>query len=101
MTTETISFPLDEQPGASQLVYRPWGTRILKLSVSTRSVTPALRIRPSTIRPEDTNNQIYRAYADDSDAFIISWGGGHEPGPCLKSKDILHAFEQCTEMEPG
>lgn len=101
MTVETISFPLDQVLGAAELVYRPWGTRILKLSVSTSSIAPALRIRPSTIHPSDTANQIYRAYADDSDAFIISWGGGHEPGPCLKSKDILHAFEQCTEMEPG
>ena len=101
MTGETISFPLDEVPETAVLVYRPWGTRTLKLSVSTSSVTPALRIRPSTIHPDDTANKIYRAYADDSDAFIISWGGGHEPGPCLKSKDVLHAFEQCTEMEPG
>lgn len=101
MTGEVISFPLDRAPETAVLVYRPWGTRTLKLSVSTGSVTPALRIRPSTIHPEDTANRIYRAYADDSDAFIISWGGGHEPGPCLKSKDVLYAFERCTEMEAG
>lgn len=101
MTGEAISFPLDQTPEPVKLVYRPWGTRTLKLSVSTGSVTPALRIRPSTIHPNDTANKIYRAYADDSAAFIISWGGGHEPGPCLKSKDVLHAFEQCTEMAPG
>jgi hypothetical protein len=101
MTGEAISFPLDQAPETAVLTYRPWGTRTLKLSVSTGSVTPALRIRPSTIHPDDITNKIYRAYADDSSAFIISWGGGHEPGPCLKSKDVLHAFEQCTEMEPG
>ncbi|MCB9423065.1 MAG: hypothetical protein H6667_24915 [Ardenticatenaceae bacterium] len=101
MSAEVISFPLDRAPGTAKLVYRPWGTRTLKLSVSTGSVTPALRIRPSTIHPDDDANNIFRAYADDSDAFIISWGGGHEPGPCLKSKDVLHAFEQCTEMQPG
>lgn len=101
MTGEAISFPLDQAPETAVLTYRPWGTRILKLSVQTSSMTPALRIRPSTIHPDDTANKIYRAYADDSSAFIISWGGGHEPGPCLKSKDVLHAFEQCIEMEPG
>ena len=101
MIGEAISFPLDQAPETAVLTYRPWGTRTLKLSVSTHSVMPALRIRPSAIRDEDTANKIYRAYADDSDAFIISWGGGHEPGPCLKSEDVLHAFEQCAEMEPG
>ncbi|MEJ2747044.1 MAG: hypothetical protein P8183_03885, partial [Anaerolineae bacterium] len=77
MTDETISFPLDQKPGTAVLVYRPWGTRTLKVAVSTGSATPALRIRPSTIHPDDTANKIYRAYADDSEAFIISWGGGH------------------------
>ncbi len=101
MTVETIFFPLDQKPDEATLVYRPWGTRILKLTVSTGTRAPALRIRPSTFNQSEAQNGIFRAYADDSDAFVVSWGGGHETGPCLKSKDVLKAFETCTEMEPG
>ncbi|MCP4424747.1 MAG: hypothetical protein GY803_09660 [Chloroflexi bacterium] len=101
MTAEAISFPLDQNLDAATLTYRPWGTRSLKLVVSASSPTPALRIRPSAIRQSEVQSGIFRAYADDSDAFVVSWGGGHEPGPCLKSKDVLKAFETCTEMEPG
>ncbi len=101
MTSQTIPFPLDQQPEPAVLTYRPWGTRTLKLTVSTGSLTPALRIRPRGVRPAEAQAGIFRAYADDSDAFVISWGGGHEPGPCLKSKDVLKAFERCTEMKAG
>ena len=99
MTVKAIPFTLDQKTSAATLVYRPWSTRILKLAVSADTKTPALRIRPRGVRAAEAQNGIFRAFADDSEAFVISWGGGHEPGPCLKSKDVLKAFEKCVEME--
>jgi hypothetical protein len=101
MTVEPIKFSLNQPMANASTSYRPWGTRVLKVKVSTDTSAPALRIRPSGVRTEEEKNGIFRAYADDSDAFIVSWGGGHEPGPCIQSKDFLKAFERCAEMEAG
>ncbi len=102
MTIEAVSFPLNREPEGAALTYRPWGTRTLKLWVTTdTAIETALRIRPSRIHQKTGDKGLIRAYADDSDAFIISWGGGHEPGPCLKSKDVLKAFESCTGLAAG
>lgn len=99
MKSEIIDFVLDQSANTADLVYRPWGVRTLKVRVSSGTTTPALRIRPQDIRPEDTDAGIFRAYADDSEAFIVSWGGGHEEGPCLQSEDFLMAFEKCAPLE--
>lgn len=99
--TDTIDFSLTHPAEDASTFYRPWGTRILKVKVSTDVSAPALRIRPKRILREEVEKGIFRAYSDDCDAFIISWGGGHEPGPCIQSKDFLKAFEKCTEMEAG
>lgn len=103
----TLEFWLDAADRPAQTVeYLPWGTRSLKLLVRTNSLLPPLRLRPHNIRPADTADQIFRAFEDstagyNNSHFLISWGGGHEEGPCTKSKDFLKAFERCVEMAPG
>jgi len=101
MDTDTIDFPLDQLPEKARQVYRPWGTRTLKVRVATDTKRPALRLRPKKINPGEVARGIFRGYADDSEAFVVSWGGGHEPGPCIQSKDFLKAFEQCAPLEAG
>lgn len=100
----TILFPLDEAAPAAVLTYRPWGTRTLKVRVTDvngRFANRPLRIRPRLNDKAQAEAQtgIFRAYPDDSDAFVISWGGGHEPGPCLKAEDYLLAFERCVPLQ--
>ncbi|MEZ4644052.1 MAG: hypothetical protein R3E31_15200 [Chloroflexota bacterium] len=96
-----IDFPLNQAAASALLTYRPWGTRTLKVKVSAEQTTPALRIRPRGVRPAEVEAGIFRAFADDSEAFVVSWGGGHENGPCLKAEDFLKAFEKCVPLEPG
>ncbi len=97
-----IEFDLDQGVGQSaSLVYRPWGVRTLKLKVTTKTGQPALRLKPKNMRPADVSAGIIKAPADNSDAFLVSWGGGHEEGPCLKSKDKFKAFEECVPLENG
>jgi hypothetical protein len=98
-----VPFDLDqgdvraEQP----LIYRPWGTRTIRLRTTTRTGMPPLWVRPQAVLPEEAALGIFRAYADDSRALHITWGGGHECGPCVKSKDMLSAFETCAPLNPG
>lgn len=96
-----IPFELDkrsEQP-VQQLVYRPWGTRTLKLKLQSQVDLPALTIRPRRILPEEQAMGIYQAYADDQNAFRITWGGGHESGLNARSKDVLGAFESSAPLK--
>lgn len=97
----TIDFVLDGEPVPATVTYRPFGVRALKLRVTSGVKTAVLRIRPRGIQQADMDLGIFRAQADDSSAFVISWGGGHEPGPCLKATDFLLAFERCAPLEPG
>jgi hypothetical protein len=102
---ESFAVPFDLDQGdvrADQpLIYRPWGTRTIKLKTATRSDMPRLWVRPQAVLPEEAALGIYRAYADDSRAFHITWGGGHECGPCVKSKDLFSAFETCAPLKAG
>ena len=97
-----IVFDLDQGIGQiTSLVYRPWGVRTLKMKVTTAKGQPAFRLKPKNMRAEDVAAGIIKAPADNSDAFLVSWGGGHEEGPCLKSKDKFKAFEECVPLESG
>lgn len=94
-----VDFDLDKGMGqVAALAYRPWSVRTLKVRVTTQTGQPALRLRPSRVRPRDERDGRIRAEADNSGDFVISWGGGHEAGPCLKSVDKLKAFEECVPL---
>lgn len=99
MSIEPITFVLqrDAAPAEGQLDYHPWGTRTLKVKVSAAEVTPNLRLRPK--RLSDIGEEQFYALADDSDDFIVSWGGGHEKGPCVQAQDVVF-FEKCVPMAP-
>ena len=98
-----IPFAMDEgDVRADQpLIYRPWGTRTIKVKTTTKTDLPRLWVRPQAVLPVEAALGIYRAYADDSRSFHITWGGGHECGPCVKSTDLLSAFETCAPLKVG
>jgi hypothetical protein len=98
--TDGIPFQLDNPGSGSAIVYRPWGTTTLKIRVSTSKTMAPLRIRPKNVRSDEAETGLFRAFVDDSNAFIVSWGGGNEPGPCTKAEDYLVAFEKCAELNP-
>jgi hypothetical protein len=85
----------DEQDGGS-FDYQPWGTRSLKLNISTQEDLPVLRLRPD--RLSDKPGICY-GNADGGHAFIISWGGGHEQGPPAMVEDFAFAFERAVELK--
>jgi hypothetical protein len=95
----SVHFPLDGAAADARLVYRPWGTRTLKVRLTTGRDLPALRLRPRVRAPADSG--LISGGADEGAAFVVSWGGGHEPGPCLKAEDFLHAFERCAPLVAG
>ena len=99
--TASIPFQLDKPGSGATVAYRPWGTSTLKVQISTQTDLSPLRLRPKNVSPEESENGLFRAFADDCDAFIISWGGGNEPGPCTKAEDFLMAFEKCAELSAG
>jgi hypothetical protein len=96
-----IPFLLDEPTVQAEqpLIYRPWGTRTIKLRITAHTDMPKLWVRPLRILPEEAALGIYKAYADDSRALHITWGGGHERGPCVKAKDMLSAFETSAPLK--
>jgi hypothetical protein len=97
----TIPFELDQAAAQAEqpLIYRPWGTRTIKLRVTAATDMPRLWVRPQGVLAEEAALGIHKAYADDSRAFHITWGGGHECGPCVKTKDMLSAFETCAPLK--
>lgn len=98
-----IPFVLDEPASQAEqpLIYRPWGTRTIKLRVTAQTDMPPLWVRPHGVLPEDAALGIFKAYADDSRALHVTWGGGHELGPCVKTKDRLSAVETCSPFPAG
>jgi hypothetical protein len=99
-SSHLITFPLDQRfvRADRPLIYRPWGTRTIKLKLTTQADLPKLWVRPQGELPEEAALGIYKAYADDCRAFHITWGGGHERGPCAKTRDVLSAFETCAPL---
>jgi hypothetical protein len=97
-----LVFPFVLDEGVVQadqpLIYRPWGTRTIKLKITADTDMPRLWVRPERVLPEEAALGICKAYADDSRAFHITWGGGHECGPCVQTKDVLSAFETCAPL---
>jgi hypothetical protein len=100
-----VHFELDQGSSEGQMTYRPWSTRPLKVKLSMGTDLPRLRIRPKRTLPRPEAGQpgqdLVCAHADTGEAFVISWGGGHEAGPCARAKDFLSAFETCAPFEEG
>ncbi len=100
MATGSIKFALDESNQDAALAYRPWSVRTLKVVVSVTAVNqnnfPALRLRTKRMADKDATG-ITCGYADQNDDFVISWGGGHEDGPCVKASDDGH-IEGCVPL---
>ena len=101
MASGSINFALDGNSQNAVLVYRPWSVRTLKVVVSVTAVNqnnfPALRLRTKRMADKDVTG-ITCGYADDNDDFVISWGGGHENGPCIQASDDGHV-EGCIPLE--
>jgi hypothetical protein len=98
-----INFAIDggnEQSGVN-LVYRPWGTRTLKIKASTtKEDLPPLRLK--TLRTADVAaTGMTCGYADEGKSFLCSWGGGHEQGPCIKADDQGGHAESCITLKAG
>jgi hypothetical protein len=100
LSSHLITFPLDQRLVRADrpLTYRPWGTRTIKLKLTAQADLPKLWVRPQGVLPEEAALGIYKAYADDCHAFHITWGGGHEYGPCANTRDVLSAFETCAPL---
>lgn len=89
-----------ESPEVQRFVYRPYGVRSLKVLVKTTKGAN-LRLRPSGMDADERKNGIFRGLAGEGGVFEMSWGGGHEEGPCLQAEDFWVAFERCVELQPG
>ncbi len=98
-----VPFVLDEEASQAHrpLIYRPWGTRTIKLKITAHTDMPRLWVRPQAVLPEEGALGIFKAYADDCRSLHITWGGGHETGPCAKTTDLLSAFETCSPFLAG
>jgi hypothetical protein len=102
MSSEAVvHFPIDQgmgQPAAS-LEYRPYGTHTLKIKATTaqgHDNLPPLRLRLRCMANLEAGMTC--GYADEGQDFLISWGGGHETGPCLKAADEGH-IEGCVTLK--
>lgn len=99
MTRPTIRFHLDElhpQDGGT-FEYRPWGTRTLKLHVTSDLDLPPLWI---TCDHRERQPGLVQGYADDSTTLSVTWGGGHELGAPAMVTDLV-AVEQATPVAAG
>ena len=98
-----ILFQLDASapPTPTEMDYLPYGTRSVRVVVQTARPFPPLRLRPRHILPTDTANGIFRGFADGETALQLSWGGGHETGPCVQTVDKWGAFETCAPVVAG
>lgn len=102
MTANVIDFQLDRLKNSGQLAYRPFGVSTIKLKVSSESKDqPALRLRVKNKTAADVTEGTFRGFPKDSQALMVSWGGGHEPGPCVKPKDFLHFKEEPAPLPMG
>jgi hypothetical protein len=102
MLDPILHFQLDQPVNEATLTYRPYSTRTLKLLISSNnSDQPPLRLRPVRMIDSDKQSGTFRGWPADSDAFVLSWGGGHEPGPCVKAKDRFKVLEEPVALAAG
>lgn len=102
MSADAINFKLDKNFNSEELIYRPFGVRTVKLCVSSESKDqPALRLRVKDKTEEDIMQNSFRGFPENNHSLMVSWGGGHEPGPCVKAKDVLHFKEEPVPLKAG
>ncbi|MFZ0546039.1 MAG: hypothetical protein WAM60_11405 [Candidatus Promineifilaceae bacterium] len=102
MAAGVIDFQLDRPQNNGELTYRPFGVVTVKIELSSETTDqPALRLRVKRKTADDLAQGTFRGFPDDSDALMISWGGGHEPGPCVKPKDFLKFKENPAPLPKG
>lgn len=70
--------------------YLPFGTRVLKIKVvNTAGPTDVpLILRPANTPSRHENAGWFAAHADNRSDIWVTWGGGHELGPCAHGRDI-------------
>lgn len=102
MEMDVIDFQLDRPHNSGEVTYRPFGVGTIKLKISSESRNqPALRLQVRRKSAVDLTEETFRGYPDDSEALMVSWGGGHEPGPCVKPKDFLKFREDPAPLPAG
>jgi hypothetical protein len=102
MTVHPIDFQLDRSQNTGEFTYRPFGVASIKIRISSDTKEqPALRLRVRRQSAVDLAEGTFRGYPDNTEALMISWGGGHEPGPCVKPKDFLHFREDPAPLPKG
>ncbi len=95
MDSDFISFQLEQaQQDSGGWDYRPWGTRSLKIRITTAKDQTPLRLRWANTGQKDG---LACAFAGPNGEFTISWGGGHDADVPVRTKDKWGAFE---EIEP-
>ncbi len=101
MRDVAITFEVDPSHADEVTVdYLPFGTRVLKIRVvNTAGPTDVpLVLRPANMPAPDQNAGRFAGHADDRPDVWITWGGGHELGPCAHGSDIAWQ-EVCAPLE--
>lgn len=86
-----ITFEIDPSRTDEVTVdYLPFGTRALKIKVlNTAGPTNVpLVLRPANMPQGYPNTGRFAAHADGRNDIWVTWGGGHEHGPCAHGRDI-------------
>lgn len=95
MNSDFISFQLEQHhQDSGRWDYRPWGTRSLKIRISTTKDHGPLRLRWANTLRQDGMACVFAGPDGD---FTISWGGGHDTDVPVRTRDKWGAFE---EIEP-
>jgi hypothetical protein len=95
MNSDFISFQLEQnQQEGGRWDYRPWGTRSLKIRISTTQDKGPLRLRWANANRQDN---LACVFVGPNNAFTISWGGGHDADVPVRTQDKMGMFE---DIEP-
>jgi hypothetical protein len=102
MTVEAIDFQLDRPQNSGEIAYRPYGVTTIRLKITSESKDqPALRLRVGRKKQSDIDEGTFRGFPNDTESLMVSWGGGHEEGPCVKPKDFFKFREDPHPLPCG
>lgn len=103
MRDAAITFNIDPSCADEATVdYLPFGTRVLKIKVvNTAGPTGVpLVLRPANMPAHHGQAGQFVGHADGRNDLWVSWGGGHEAGPCVYGRDIGW-HEVCAPLARG